>query len=386
MASQSPPASSRRVLFLTAFYMEEVLLGVVDHARHRNWELISNMRFHRFFPSETEADGIVVLHADDRICEWLEKWPGTPVVHLGLPPPEIAPPFVDVDYEEAGRVGARHFLELGHVNFAFYTLAFRHEADRTRLGYEEVLREADRESIHLDFTLLHGDNTMHVPREERLNWLAERLAELKKPVAVMANDDRRSLELVLACERRGLRIPQDVSILGCENWTIEQRMSPIPLSSVEMNWRLAGRRAAEMLDRLMDGQPVVTPARVAPRCVVGRASTATFVTENDAITQALRTIRDHSSQAIRLADLAQQAGMSQRHFRDEFKRLVGHGARAEIRRARLVAAINLLRDTDFKLDAIAFECGLKNAKKLCEAFGEEYGMTPTAWRMQARQG
>lgn len=361
------------------------MLGVVDHARHRNWELISNMRFHRFFPTETEADGIVVLHADARICDWLEKWPDTPVVHLGQPPEEITPPHVDVDYEEAGRVGARHFLELGHVNFAYYTLAFRNEADRTRLAYEEVLREAGRESVHLDFTVLHGDDTTEVPREVRLTWLSERLTELKKPLAIMANDDRRSLELVLACERLGLRIPQDVSILGCENWTVEQRMSPVALSSVEMNWRLAGCRAAEMLDRLMDGQPVETSVRVAPRCVVGRASSATFVTENEAITQALQMIRDHSSQTIRLADLAREAGMSLRRFRDEFKRLVGHSARAEIRRARLVAAVNLLRDTDLKLDAIAFECGLKNAKKLCEAFAEDYGMTPTAWRTQARQ-
>lgn len=361
-------------------------MGVVDHARHRNWELISNMRFHGLFPSETETDGIVVLNADKRVAGWLENWPDTPVVHIGQLPPGLALPCADVDYEEAGRVGARHFLELGHLNFAYYTLALREEADRTRLAYEEVLRGSDRESVHLDFTALHGNDPMDVPREMRLAWLAERLAGLKKPVAVMTNDDRRSLELVLACERLGLRIPQEVSILGCENRTVEQRMSPIPLSSVEMNWRLAGQRAAEMLDRMMDGQPVESPLRVAPRCVVGRASTATFVTENEAITQALRTIRDHSSQTIRLADLARQAGMSQRQFRDEFKRLVGHSARAEIRRARLVAAVNLLRDTDLKLDAIAFECGLKNAKKLCEAFGEDYGMTPTAWRTQARQG
>lgn len=386
MPSESPPSTSQRVLFLTAFYLEDVLLGVVDHARHRNWELISNMRFHRFLPTETEADGIIVLHADKRICEWLEKWSDTPVVHIGQPSSEIVLPCVDVDYEEAGRVGARHFLELGHVNFAYYTLSTRREADRTRLAFEEVLRESEREAVHLDFTALHGDEPMEVPREVRLGWLADRLAELKKPVAVMTNDDRRSLELVLACERLGLRIPQDVSILGCENWTVEQRMSPVPLSSVEMNWRLAGSRAAEVLDQLMDGQSVEKAVRVAPRCVVARASTATFVTDNEAITQALQTIRDQFSQSIRLADLARQAGMSQRQFRNEFKRLVGHSARVEVRRARLVAAVNLLRDTDLKLDAIAFECGLKNAKKLCEAFGEDYGMTPTAWRTQARLG
>ncbi len=380
----TPPC--RRVLYVTDFYQEEQLLGVVDYARHRNWELISNMRFHGILPSETEADGILVTGYTERVQNWMRQWQGTHSVHLGMAPPELNLCWVDVDYEEAARAGARHFLELGHLNFAFYSLINQSDTLQVKERFVEELEAAGRSATLLDFEAVHGTSTLEVPREERLRWLVSRLDSLKKPLAVMTDDDRRSLEVVAACDVLGLRIPEDVSVLGCENRVVEVNMSRLPLSSVDMNWRLAGRRAAELLDQMMEGKTSGRNIRVGPLGVVGRASTATFVTECPEITRTLLHIRENFAQSLRMTDLARMAGMAERHFRAEFKRLVGHSPRAEIHRARLAVATRLLRDTELKLEAIAFESGLGNAKKLCEVFAEDYGMTPTAWRIQSRDG
>lgn len=376
--------AGRRVLFVTDFYQEEILLGIVDHARHRNWELITNMRFHGMLPSETEADGILVTGYSERVQNWMKRWRGTHRVHLGMAPQDLDIPWVDVDYEQAGRAGARHFLELGHHHFVSYALVNPPDTVRMRDAFVEELQIAGRSVTLLDFEAIHGENTLRVPREERLSWLAENLELLKKPLAVMVDDDRRSLEIVAACDMIGLRIPEDVSILGCENRAVEVSMSRLPLSSVDMNWRLAGRRAAELLDRMMEGEENPRNIRVKPTGVVGRASTATFITESPEITRVLLHIRENFAQSLRMTDLARMAGMAERYFRSEFKRLVGHSPRTEIHRARLVTATKLLRDTELKLDAIAFESGLGNAKKLCEVFAEDFGMTPTAWRVQSR--
>lgn len=375
---------ARRVLFITDFYQEEVLLGVVDHARHRNWELITNMRFHGMLPSETEADGILVTGYSQRVQQWMENWKGTHSVHMGMAPAALPIPWVDVDYDGAARAGARHLMELGHLNYAYYTLVNAPDSVRAREAFQDELESAGRSSSHIDFEAVHGGGAMEVPREERLRWLADQLSSAKKPLAVMTDDDRRSLELVVACDMVGLRVPEDVSILGCENRIVEVSMSRIPLSSVDLNWRLLGKRAAELLDRLMEGAGEVENIRVPALGVVARASTATFVTDSPEITRALLHIRENSAQPLRMTDLARMAGMSQRQFRSDFKRLVGHSPRTEIHRARLATASRLLRDTELKLDAIAFESGLGNAKKLCEVFAEDYGMTPTAWRVQGR--
>ncbi|MES2439058.1 MAG: substrate-binding domain-containing protein [Verrucomicrobiota bacterium] len=384
MPESTAPPVSRRVLFVTDFYQEEILLGVVDHARHLNWELITNMRFHGMLPSETQADGILVTGYGERVRNWMTRWRGTHSVHLGMSPPDLDLPWVDVDYEEAGRAGARHFLELGHLNFVFYSLVNQPDTVRVRDAFQEELGASGRTAALMDFEAVHGENTLKVPREERLRWLAESLDSLRKPMAVMVDDDRRSLEIVAACDMLGLRIPEDVSILGCENRAVEVSMSRLPLSSVDMNWRLAGRRAAELLDQMMEGRSSARNIRVKPLGVVGRASTATFITEIPEITRVLLHIRENFAQSLRMTDLARMAGMAERHFRSEFKRLVGHSPRTEIHRARLVTATRLLRDTELKLDAIAFESGLGNAKKLCEVFAEDFGMTPTVWRLQSR--
>lgn len=383
MPQRCPP---RRVLFITDFYQEEVLLGVVEHAREAGWELIANMRFHGQFPSEKEADGILVTAVGPRVRQWIEAWKDTQIVQIGWPVPEWPYPSVGVDYEAAARAGARHLMELGYVNFVFYSLVKNQEVRGMQQAFEEELARAGLTASRMDFEALHGPGSLEVPREQRLAWLAEQLLAMKKPLAVMGDDDRRALELMAACQIAGLKVPQDVAIVGCENRNIEGLMAPVPLSSVDPNWRRVGREAAVLLEQLMaGGKPPVLHAKVPPRGVVARASTATFVTGSEGITRSLLHIRQHFPQPLRLNSLAKMAGMSERQFRSEFKQRVGRSPRAELHRARLACAARLLRDTELKLDAIAVESGLGTARKLCELFAEDYHMTPTAWRQQARQ-
>lgn len=375
--------SSKRILFITDFYEEEALLGVVEYARKQDWELIANMRFHGQFPSETEADGILVTANGPRVQRWLEKWSGTPTVHVGMTAPQVSLPWVDVDYQAAGRIGARHLMELGQVRHAFYTLSEEPDTLQIRDAFEAELKKSGLKPLRLD---LSADGGMEIPRMGRLKMLAAKLKSHEMPLAVMTSDDRRSLELIAACGIAGLRVPEDVSIIGCENRRVEVEMSPVCLSSVDLNRRVVGRKAAEMLDRMMGGgvssPPCVT---VAPSGVVGRASTATFATGNPGITRSVIHLRDHFASPLKLAELAEMAGMSERYFREEFKRLVGHSPRHELLRSRMASATRLLRDTDFKLEAIAIESGLGSAKKLCEFFARFYGMTPHRWRMQAME-
>ncbi len=164
---------------------------------------------------------------------------------------------------------------------------------------------------------------------------------------------------------------------------MEVNLSPVPLSSIDLNRRQTGRKAAEILERMMDGacEPPQSHT-VPPRGVEGRASTATFVTSNPGITRAVLHIRTHYPEPLRLTSLARLAGMSERQFRTEFTRLTGRCPREEIFRARMAAVTRLLRDTDLKLEAIAVESGFGSAKKLCEYFNRAYGMTPHRWRLQ----
>ncbi len=376
----------RRVLFVTDFYLEDLLAGIVDYARLAGWELNANMRFHGLLPPVTEpCDGILATVTKARVRDWLAARPECPIVRMIGTEFDLPYPGVEGDYRAAGRSGARHLLELGHVHFAFYSLYDIPEVRELREGFEAELRAAGQSARRLDFFAARpGRHPADMTHQERCHCLAAELKRLPSPLAVMGDDDRRAVELLEACDVAGLRVPEEVAILGCDNHWVEQGMSPIPLSSVDMNFKGVGKKAAALLDDLMRGQPVSPVTRTAPAGIVARRSTATFVTDSAEITAAIVFLREHFHEPLHIAELARRAGMSERVFQLEFKLRVGHSAREELRRARMARAMQLLRDTDLKLEAIAMESGMISATRLCRLFTETQGISPNAWRAQAK--
>jgi LacI family transcriptional regulator len=366
--------------------LEDLLEGIVGYAREAGWILDANMRLHGRFPPVEEPAGILATVQSRRVRDWLAERQGCPIVRMIVARFEVPYPAVEADYAMAARAGAQHLLELGHVHFAFYSQFYMRDAQEARAGFEAELAAAGRQVHCLNLTAAYPTrDSFGIVREERHEWLATELKRLPKPLAVMADDDRCALELVSACDLIGLRVPEDVAILGCDNHWVEQGLSPVALSTVDMNFRGVGSEAAALLDRLMRGQEAPREIiRVPPIGVVARRSTSTFVTDSPEITAALVYLREHFCEPLRLSDLARQAGMSARVFESEFKRRVGRPPREVLRRARLDSAARLLRDTNLKLEAIAAESGFGSAAKLCASFAREYNVTPTAWRLATK--
>jgi LacI family transcriptional regulator len=307
----------RRVLFVTDFYLEGVLAGIVDYVREAGWELYANMRFHgRFPPGEEGCDGILATVQSERVRDWLSERKGMPVVRMIGTPFDLPYPAVEADYVAAGRAGARHLRELGHVYFAFYTMFDRPDIQEARAGFEAELAAAGQRAHRLDYTKVHpGCDSFEVGSEDRHRWLVAELKRLPKPLAVMTDDDRRGLELLAASSLAHRRVPEDIAILGCDDHWVEQRMAPIPLSSVDMNFRGVGFQAAGLLDKLMRGAtPGSRLIKVVPVGVVARRSTATFVTDSPGITAAVVYLREHFRKPLGLAHLARRSGLSERIF------------------------------------------------------------------------
>jgi LacI family transcriptional regulator len=377
----------RRVLYVTDFYVEELLLGVVDFARETDWDLIANMRFHGYFPSEAYSDGIVATVNTPRVAEWLAQRRDCSIVRMLATAMEDLPyPAVEVDYFSAGQLGARHLLELGHKEFAFYWMVDVPDAVEIRLGFAAEMAAAHRRVHWMELSAAFpGRDILAVPRDERLGWLDEQLLRLPKPIAIMCDDDRRALELLRAADRLGLKVPEEIAMIGCDNHAVELGMARIPLSSVQIDFRSLGYRAAELLQEIMCGKNAPKePIKVPPRGVVARRSTATFVTDEPGITAAVLHLREHFHTPLRVEQLARIAGVSTRVFETQFRRYVGCSAREAIHRARLACAARLLRDSDLKLDAIAVESGFGSGKYLSAAFTKVYGLGPSMWRQQVR--
>ena len=81
------------------------------------------------------------------------------------------------------------------------------------------------------------------------------LERLPKPVAILAANDIPARELADTCRRFGLRVPDDVALLGVDNDDLECGLTSPPLSSVATPARRIGYEAARLLDELMAGKP-----------------------------------------------------------------------------------------------------------------------------------
>lgn len=366
--------------------------GVVDWVREHDWALDASSVRTQERPRLARADGILTTVGRSGTVPWLRQF-GCPIVRLHhAPSANLAAQFaglpgVECDFESIGRLGAEHLLTLGRPLFAFYLRGVGADVRAMRDGFVATLRAAGHEPAILDFPADHpaGNALRLTTLERRMDWLKGKLRQLPTPLAIMTEDDRFAPDVVEAARALGLRVPTDVAVLGCDDNRLALDVSAIPISSVDSNLRGVGYAAADLLARLVAGEPPPgEPVRVAARRVVARQSTATYAGKHPGINNALRQLRQHFRSPLNLDALARTARLSVRGLQAGFRRELGRTIQAEWTRLRVAAAAELLEETDLKLDAVAADTNLGDAKNLCRVFAKAYGLSPDAWRRRAR--
>ena len=381
----------KTVLFVTDPYLEPLLEGAVQFAREHGWLLESGMRRSGRFISMLEPDGILATFEFAETVDRLLRYqcPVVQMLHI-RDDPRVRYPTVIPHYEALGVLGARHLLQMGCPHLAFYRRFESPDSNAIRAGFETTMRAAHREVHRLDYPDEYpGQPTSgcnaRVPLNEWEARLADKLRRLPKPCAIMAEDDRFGAQLIRIALASGLRVPQDIAVLGCDNQHPEVDLAPVPLSSVDSNLRGVGYLAAELLQRLMNGSPPpASPLVAMPHAVVARESTASFVCNDARVAAVVCRIRRDFAEPLSVTGLARDAGMSVRSLQSAFKDAVGHSLRDEIIRCRLERAEQLLEDTDLKLSAVAVESGLGDARSLTRFFHLKHHQTPHTFRQIAR--
>jgi LacI family transcriptional regulator len=164
---------------------------------------------------------------------------GTRGVVLGPRDPDFSS--VDVDDRAGGRLAMRHVLERGYRNLLFFGgPAAGPQIEGRSAGYADELRAAGRDPGELRrLDALSGS-----PFDRSL--AARAILDLPElPDAVLCANDLLALALEAEAIRAGIRIPEDLAIVGYDD--IEgARTAPIPLTTVHAPAYEIGRRAAEL--------------------------------------------------------------------------------------------------------------------------------------------
>lgn len=390
---KSAAKERRRVILLHFDYFNiATYRGVVDWVREHDWALDASCIQSRQLPRIATVDGILTTIGMGGTADWLRKF-GCPIVRMhGVATQELLNgcqdfPAVECDFNSAGRLGAEHLLTLGNPHFAFYQRGHGEDVRTLRDSFVSTLKAAGHETTVLDFL---ADNPLRsslyvTALQERLTWLAEKLKRLPRPLAIMTEDDRYAPDVVEAARSLGLRVPVDVAVLGCDDNSFAHGVSAIPISSVDSNTRGVGYAAADLLSRMVSGEaPPTSTIRVPATRVIARQSTATYAGGHAGLNAVLQSMRQRFRQRIEIGDLAKTAKLSVRGLQHAFKKELGHTFYEELTRLRVGAAIQLLEETDLKLDAVAAETNLGDAKNLCRIFAKVHGTSPDLWRRMHR--
>ena len=224
-----------------------------------------------------------------------------------------------------------------------------------------------------------------MPWELEQEAIAAWLRELPKPVGIMSCNDDLGLLVLDACRRIEATVPDEVAVLGVDNDYHLCSLAIPPMTSIDVNSRETGYRAAALLDRLMSGRS--PPRRVRetkPAGIFTRRSTDVLATGDQHVVRAVQFIREHAHGPLRVNDLLVSIGLSRSALESRMREVVGRTIQQEIRHVRLNRVRELLSATDLPIKQIAYETGFKNVQYLTRVFKKETGTTPAVFRKETR--
>jgi LacI family transcriptional regulator len=322
-----------------------------------------------------KGDGIIA-RIKDRVMADALLATGVPIVELRTEV-ELGLPAVYCDDTGIAELAVRHFMERGFRAFAF--------CGRSGARWSDLREQAFRRRVSA--VGYECDVYTPEPRRRGLTWEQEQdavarwLDSLKKPVAVLTGNDIRGLQVLDACRRIDLAVPERVAVLGVDNDVVLCALADPPLSSIDQDLERIGYEAAALLDRLMAGEaPPEKPVLVVPQAVVTRLSTDVVAYDDPTVALALRLIRKHACEHIGIDFLAAHTGVSRRVLQRRFKTMTGRTLQEQILDAQLDRIKEMLAETDLKLDSIARKSGFNYIGYMCLFFKQRTGMTPGEYR------
>lgn len=371
------------VLDTSAGWSRGVLRGFTAAAHERDWTLLhyhpnSNLEWiaREWKPAvavvgpELTASSLTVL---------------APATLISVTVDRSADGTASVCLDEAAIAGlaADHLLATGlqHVStFRFDDTAFavareRAFVERAREGGAEV---AAGWGSHVNAPAERNENPATM-----IAWVRS----LPKPCGVFTGTDGWARTVARYAREAGLRIPEDLALVGADNDTLECELISPSLSSVMIPWAEVGRSAAALVTRALAGGSIGGKRTViGPTGLFARRSSELLAIDDTLVAEAVRWIRDNAERRLTVTMVARAVGGGRQRLERRFRAVLDRTVQQEIRRAHVELAKRLLRTTRAGLPEVAKRSGFTNAALLNTAFRREVGVPPGRYRRRAQQG
>jgi LacI family transcriptional regulator len=358
-----------------------VISGILEHADVQGWRCDFEPFFDPDWADAQDYDGIIA-RAPTSLGDYARQ-NNMPAVNVWSDSPTDLPS-VYTDRNDAGRIAADHLIERGLRRFGFLGLTRNLATKYQREGFSQTLGDQGYEYDAALITHNITDAAIWRRIHDRLSaWVDSWIL----PIGICAVNDLICRCLADICLRKGLRIPDDVALIGTGDTNVTCRFRKPTLTSIDQNDHRVGLEAARLLGRLMDGEQVEQKNYVVP-CggLISRQSSDVVAVEDRVVAGALRFIWDNCQKPIGVEDVAAGLPVSTRTLQRRFQTALGRSIHQEIVRARLQNAKRMLVDTDEPIKTVARESGFANGEHLAKLFARSEGVAPRIYRAERRTG
>jgi LacI family transcriptional regulator len=321
-------------------------------------------------------DGVITIVKTRELAHALQA-AGLPAVDMSSEGmlPEL--PCVYTDDESVARLAADHLLERGYRSLGY-------------CGDTDCEESASRGSAFARYAQVHNvpcalmtTNRLELAESwmDRGNRLVDWISNLPKPAGIFVSDDALGQKVLETCLLMELPVPDEVGVIGVGNDSLLCSLSSTPLSSIAQDTTAAGYRAAELLDRMMEGEFIESKSHpIEPLGVVARLSTDASSVSDSIVAEVIRFIRSNVDRDINVESILQHFEISRRALEQRFRKAIGQTPHDEIIAAKLKLVKQLLMDTALTLPMIAERAGYKHSEYMSTVFKKRVGISPGEFR------
>ena len=282
-------------------------------------------------------------------------------------------PMLTGHYKEFGAYAANFFINQNFNNYAF-------------IGMKDIIWSISRyEGYSEQIAAVKKTTTPRYDVENfqnEINTISKWLHSLPKPVAVLACNDFMARQVTEICQTHGIRIPEDISLLGVDNDEFMCNISSPTLSSIKLNFEKHGYEIAQTLFKMVQ-EKRTWPARIAVEAigVVERMSTNRKVISDPYIREIVDFISRNYTQEINLSKLTSFIPLSRRAIEMKFKKeMYPYTITSYIMKLRLAHFCHLLESTELPISIAADKSGFIDSSNFSTLFKKNKGMTPSEYR------
>lgn len=292
---------------------------------------------------------------------------------------------VVLDNESIGVQAADFFIAHGLRNFAFLGA----NVYRERIAGEircAAFRRRIEERLGADGTfakLMLGtveanEDFWEVGDKDAEQWLRA----LPHPCGVLVNGDREAANLIDMCRWFGIKVPNDLEVLGINNSHGFCEQTRPAITSLLPDYARCAREAVDMLMALI-ADPNLPPARrkvtVSDCKLIERGSTSNGE-YGHVIARAREFILRHACEGIDVPDIVRHVGVSRRLLEKRIREMTGQSLLEMIQKVRLKNVCRLLSTTTLPISEVTSRSGYEQTSNLSRLFRKTFGMTMRDYR------